>query len=405
MRHKTDISSAYLFSLSKEIRDKGASIWVLAPHASGLPSYEEIDGVNIYRFHYAPSRYERLAYRGNMHELVIKNFFNKLLFVSFIFSFALKALILTKSKKIDLIHAHWWIPSGLVALVTSMIYGQPYVVTSHGTDVFILRKFQFLKPIARIVFRKASLITVVSNSLKSILAKEVRISPNKIRVFPMPCDLSLFYPAFEESCGQVRGRVKTVLSIGRFVKRKGFEYLLDAVKILKERGLSLNLTIIGEGPEEKSIKEKVQALGLSKEVEIIPYQPKAKLNDFYNLCDVFVLPSITDWKGEQEGLGLVLLEAMACKKPVIGTNSGGIPDIVKNGETGLLVPEKDPEALADAIQKLLKDKKLAKRLAENGYRFVKENFTTSKIAGKMLRVYKEALHATREKRPSSAGNL
>ena len=110
MRHKTDISSAYLFSLSKEIRDKGASIWVLAPHASGLPSYEEIDGVNIYRFHYAPSRYERLAYRGNMHELVIKNFFNKLLFVSFIFSFALKALILTKSKKIDLIHAHWWIP-------------------------------------------------------------------------------------------------------------------------------------------------------------------------------------------------------------------------------------------------------------------------------------------------------
>lgn len=395
IRKKGDMAGAFLFDLSKALFKKRVEVSVLAPHQKGLSLRERIDGIYVYRFRYAPARYERLAYGGRMHEMVMKGIFNKLLFVNFIVSFVLNALALTKREKIELIHAHWWIPSGVVALVVSRILGRPYVVTSHGTDVFILRKFQFLKPVARIIFKRASLITAVSNSIKSILVNEVGVSPHKIRVFPMPCDLSLFYPVFEEShrgrmaCGQVQSGVKAVLSVGRLVEQKGFEYLVDAVKILKERGLSLNLTIIGEGPEEKSLRDRIGKLGLSEAIEIIPYQPKAKLNDFYNLCDVFVLPSITDSKGEQEGLGLVLLEAMACKKPVIGTNSGGIPDIVKDLETGLLVPEKDSEALADAIEKLLKDKELANRLAENGYKFVLENFTPSKTAKKTIGAYKE----------------
>ena len=128
--------------------------------------------------------------------------------------------------------------------------------------------------------------------------------------------------------------------------------------------------------------------------------PQEELPDYYCVADVVVLPSIHTRKGETEGLGVVLLEAMACGVPVVGSNVGGIPDIIKHGETGLLAAEKDPEDLADKILKLLDDKRLRKRVIENGLKLVRENFSWDVIAEKFLQVYKEVMQNGKRSLPS-----
>ena len=384
-RWEGDFAGVFLLDLVKGLTNKGVKVFVLAPHEQSLPSFESFaHNLSVFRFHYAPIKYERLAYRGDMHKLVVQSLVNQFIFIRYLFAFLLKTLIIIGKEKIDIIHAHWWVPSGVMAFIVAKLTGRPYIITCHGTDVHILTKFNFFTPLAQLVFNHAKSITAVSNSIKSILTN-IGIAPNKISVFPMPCDLTTFYPTTVQ-----KAKEKIVLSIGRLIELKGYTYLLDALYLLKPLTanripLKVKLILIGEGPNEQELKEQSRLKKL--EVEFLGFKSKRDLNYYYNLCDVFVLPSITDSNGLQEGLGLVLLEAMSCKKPVIGTNSGGIPDIIKDGETGLLVTEKDPKALANAIEKLLIDEKLATRLANNGYKYVVENFSTSKIADKMLKVY------------------
>ncbi|MDD2889218.1 MAG: glycosyltransferase family 4 protein [bacterium] len=385
IRNKDDFAGAFLFDLAKGLKNKGIDITVLAPHSKGLPKYEEIDNIKIYRFQYAPEKYEYLAYKSNMHEIVAKGFFSKLIFFSFAFYFFKNAIDITKKHNIKIIHSHWWVPAGVIGLVVGKLSGKPYVVTSHGTDISLLAKIKLARPLAKIIFKNSIGITAVSNNMKSFMVNKLGINENKVSVFPMPVNPSIFSPMPVENRGE-----KIILSVGNFIELKGFSYLISAIKILKEQKVKIKLIIIGGGPEEKTLKQKIKELSLNENIEILPSMTKTELNHFYNVCDIFVLPSITDSKGKQEGLGLVLLEAMSCKKPVIGTNSGGIPDIVKDMETGLVVPEKDSKSLSEAIGKLLKDDSLSTKLAENGYNFVKQNFTLDKIAEKTLEVYRKS---------------
>ncbi|MFA5032425.1 MAG: glycosyltransferase family 4 protein [bacterium] len=382
IRNKDDFAGAFLFDLAKGLKDKGIGITVLAPHSKGLPKYEEIENIKIYRFQYAPEKYEYLAYKSNMHEIVAKGFFSKLIFFSFAFYFFKNAIDITKKHNIKIIHSHWWVPAGVIGLVVGKLSGKPYVVTSHGTDISLLAKIKLARPLAKLVFNNSKAITAVSSNMKSFMVNKLGINESKVSVFPMPVNPYMFYPMVIK-----RGDEKIILSVGNFIELKGFSYLISAIKILKSKDIKIKLIIIGGGPGEKALKQEIKELELNENIEILPSMAKTELNRFYNLCNIFVLPSITDSKGKQEGLGLVLLEAMSCKKPVIGTNSGGIPDIVKDMETGLLVPEKDSKALAEAIEKVLKNDSLSTKLAENGYNFVKQNFTLDKIAEKTLETY------------------
>lgn len=384
IRNKLDFAGNFLFELVKGLQEKGIEIIVLAPHEKKLPLYEEIENVKIYRFRYAPVRYERLAYKSNMHELVDKGVINKFIFFAFVFYFIKNVLFIIKKEHINILHAHWWIPGGIAGAIAARITSIPYVLTTHGTEIFILRKFPFLVPLAKFTFHSANALTAASNPVKLLTGEYLRINPEMIAVFPMPYNNSLFYPKT-----MAKNDIPLVLSNGILVKRKGFKYLIEAVKILKEKQGKgkIKFIIIGEGPEEKPLKQKIQEYGLTEDIEILPYQPKSKLNDFYNSCDVFVLPAVAGGQGEKEGLGVVLLQALSCKKPVVATNSGGIPDIIKDKETGLLVPEEDPKALAEAIETLLKDKELSTKVAETGHKFVTENFTADKAAKKTIKVY------------------
>lgn len=387
IRFKDDIMSPFLFNWVSEInKNKNFEVIVLAPHEKGLKDYEVIDGVKIYRFRYASDKYERIAYKNNMHELVIKNTLNKFIFLKLIRNFYKKIVEIAKKEKIDLIHANWWVPCGIAAYLASKKTKAPYIVTTHGTDVFILRKFKFFSFFARNIFKNAAKVNAVSNYVAKIAADLLKIDKKKIAVFPMPFDKNKFYP-MEKS----RKKTKMIFTIGKLVKRKGMNYLVDACSILKDKKIDFHLNIVGKGPEEENIKEQIKNLELEKNITIISSVPHKELVKYYNAADVFVLASITDWKGETEAFGVVFAEALACKTPVIGTKTGGIPDAVIDGKTGLLVDEKDPKQLADALIKILKNDKLAKKLAEQGYKYAHDNFTAEKIAEKTIKMYKEVL--------------
>ena len=189
----------------------------------------------------------------------------------------------------------------------------------------------------------------------------------------------------------------TVLTVGRLVPRKGQIYLIDAVRKLVDEGMDLKLVIIGVGPEENKLRERAKGLNFRIKPEKNAENPLKipitddKLEEEYEKADVFVLPSITDEKGEKEGLGLVLLESMHYKLPVISFDNGGTSEVVIDGYNGILLPEKDVDGLAKAIKKILTDTDYRKKLVETAYDDIHKRFSVETITRQQVEIYDNIL--------------
>ena len=176
-----------------------------------------------------------------------------------------------------------------------------------------------------------------------------------------------------------------VLFVGRLVARKGVDDLLQAVNTLQNSKFNLKLEIVGDGPELENLKSLVNSMGLSKIAKFYGSLAGKALYERYASCDVFVMPSKTT-RVDVEGFGTVFLEAGAFGKPCIGTKSGGIPEAIRDSETGLLVPEGDVKALAEAISKLLSDPLLARKLGSNARQLVLREFTWKSSTQKLVSI-------------------
>ena len=191
-------------------------------------------------------------------------------------------------------------------------------------------------------------------------------------------------PIGEESSGGG----KLVLFVGRLIERKGVDYLIRACGILKRQGIGkIRLAIVGSGHRGPLLERIIAEEKVGDIVDLVGRVSDDDLSSYYRRCSIFVLPAIIDSRGDTEGQGVVLLEAMCYKKPVIASNVGGITDIVRDGETGLLVPTKNPDALAAAIRRLVENPDLARRLGENGYRYAREHFAWEVIVERFVKIY------------------
>jgi len=208
----------------------------------------------------------------------------------------------------------------------------------------------------------------------------------KIHTIPMGVDLSSFKAPVTMQKIQKSSDGKTILTVGRLIDWKGTDYLIEALPEVLSRIPEARLMIIGRGPMEGSLRQKVKDLRLEEHVEFLGTVSDDDLRDYYRSADVFVLPSI-NLNGRTEGLGVVVLEAMASGCPVIGSNVGGIPDIITDGENGILVPERDPHILAREIIHLLSDKERCQSLKSHGYERVREQFSWTRISDSFLSVY------------------
>jgi glycosyltransferase involved in cell wall biosynthesis len=383
IKYRGDILSKHIFVAAKLLVKSGWKVSVVAPHEKRLARQEGIEGVQIFRFRYFLEKWERLAYTGRMQELVGKNPFNLLIiFPLFLWFFFLEASRLAKKTDPGCLHAHWWIPTGLLGCVISRLRRLPLLVTLHGTDVGLINKNLLFAFLARWVFKHATGITVVSNFIKSQLVGKLGVPPEKIFVLPMPIDTEKIYkkkvPPSER---------RMILCVARLTKQKNLGTLVRAFHEVYQKHKDIELVIIGEGPEKDNLLDLIRKLDLEDSVFVYGLIRQEELNDYYNKSEMVVLPSI------DEGFGLVLVEEQWVKKPVIGANSGGIPDIIEDGKSGILFTRQDPVNLATAMERILSDENLASRLSEAGYESAVAKFSQEAF----LRKYVEVLRWTQRR--------
>ena len=377
-RFKSEELSHYLNTLAQELAEKGWSLTILLPHASGLAAEESLGKVKISRFRYFFEKWENLAYVGDMAERVQKSFFYKIVFLFFLATFFFKTIKLIKKEKPAILHAHWWIPGGLVASWNSFFSKIPYIVTLHGTDLMLLKKSGFLRGRARRVFGRAQRITVVSSFLKSELVSLFPETESKIAVIPMPIDPEVLQ---REPKADIAG--KMILSPARLIEQKNLGMLIEAFAQVSPEFPEAKLVIVGSGPKESELKNKARNLDLDKKVEFLPSMPPPKLGKLYPAAEVVTLVS------KNEGFGLVLVEAFLFQKPVVAARSGGITDIVTDGENGFLVDPDNPNEIANALKKLLSNADLRKKMGKNGRQTYAEKFSPAKLAEKFDCLYLE----------------
>ncbi len=385
-RHVDDMAGAFLLALARGQQALGHEVRVLAPHGPELAERETVGGVEVVRYRYGTDEQETLAYAGTMHEQALHSWRARWRLVQFFRASRGALRRECDAFNPDVVHVHWWVPGGF-SFWPGNASKCPVVLTSHGTDLFLLDRFPLARAVAGPIFRAAAEVTVISSPLVPRVER-LGVAADQITVLPMPVSAERFAPPLHPERDPNR-----LLFVGRLIERKGAEYAVRAVAKLRQQGRAVRLTIIGDGPERKILVPLVDELGVRDAVDLAGALPHEAVADHYRTAAMLLMPAVTDWKGEQEGFGMVLVEAMASDLPIVATRCGGIPDVVTDGETGLLVPERDARALAAAAARLLDDPALASRLAAAAHADLDRRFSPAGLAAGFDAVYRRAAEA------------
>jgi colanic acid/amylovoran biosynthesis glycosyltransferase len=268
--------------------------------------------------------------------------------------------------------AAWWI---------KRLYNIPYSFTGHANDIFCPKPDQRID-LGELV-RDASFVVVVSDFGANWLRDRFPESGGKIHRVYNGLDLSHFKPA-APAAGHLR-----LLTVGRLIEKKGFRYLIDACQLLRVAGLNFGCQIVGEGPEQGRLQEIIDQYQLSDVVRLTGPLTQTKLSELLAQSSMFVFPAVHDSAGDTDNLPTVLIEAMASHLPIVSTEIAGIPEIVQQNTNGILVPEKDPARLADAIRTIASDPALLERFGRASRRIAEEKFALSKTVSQLKRLFAE----------------
>jgi glycosyltransferase involved in cell wall biosynthesis len=372
-RFDGDLPGSFLLRLASALGNEGVDVKVVAPAAPGLAETAKFNGTGVERFHYAPTRYETLAYTGNMAEQVRDSWSARFTMLGFLGAEFRSAVRARREQQPDIVHAHWWFPSGLVGTWLSKLSHTPLVTTLHGSDVRIARSVSVSRPAFRHVLKSSVATTAVSRWL----AHEAQslVSATAPVVAPMPVATDLFTPG-----GQRRSNA--LLFVGKLSKQKGLDQLLHALARLAG---DVTLDVVGDGDERQALETLARELGVAARVKWHGSQTQAALVSFYRSASALVVPSA------DEGLGLVAVEALLCETPVVAFESGGLPDVVQHERTGLLVNERSPEALAASISDVLGRGDRGQALGAAGRMHALSTFAPESAARRYIDIYRDAI--------------
>ncbi len=268
-------------------------------------------------------------------------------------------------KDVSHIHAHFLGLPATVAFCLSRMIGIPYSLTAHARDIYAEHTPQ-------VVIRDAAFRTTCTQTNADFLKERYPDAPFElIRHGLDPVPYADAHPT--RTAAPCR-----LLTVGRLVDKKGLPFLLRACAILRDDGFPFTCTIIGEGPLHEALSSEIAALGLSDRISLLPFLPHEEVIEHYHAADLLVVPSITAKDGDRDGVPNVILEAMASGLPAVAADAGSIPEAVTEGTTGILVPPKDPTALANAIFSLWHDPARRTQLATQATDFVRTEFAPDK---------------------------
>jgi len=376
-RFRGDVAGAFILRLARALADGGTEVRVLAPSAPRLANVETIDGIAVRRFRYAPKKWETLAYTGTMAEQVGDSFRGKAALAGMLSRGALAVRTAAAEFAPDVIHAHWWFPAGLLAF--GSLSSKPLVTTMHGSDVRLARRSAWAPVLFRRVMARSSAVTAVSSYLASE-AQSMAAGLN-VAVEPMPVNVELFSPLAGATAGS--RSPDRFLFVGRLNEQKGIALLLQA---LAASGSGASLDVVGDGDGRAALESIARTLGVAARVRWLGAQSQEQLVPLYRAATAVVIPS------EDEGLGLVAVEAQLCETPVIAFRSGGLPDVVSDGVTGLLTPPGDVGALAAAMDAVLARDDRGASLGRAGRDAALARFSPNVVASHYASIYESVTH-------------
>ncbi len=343
-----DHEPGFVHELNRRLVDQ-FHVHVVCPHAPGVAPDEVMDGVSIHRFAYAPGPLETLVQDGGILANLNRSPWKWGLVPFFFLGMVVACLRCIRQIEPHAIHAHWIIPQGLAIALLSVFSRRlpPFLITSHGGDLFGLRGriFRLLK---HWVLRRASAITVVSRPMVQAIV-ELEVPLNEISVIPMGVDFSRRF-SVDRGKKRIAGQI---LFVGRLVEKKGVKYLIDALPMIRARVPGAHLVVVGAGPELGALAAQVCSLGLDDCVEFRGPLPQDALPQLYQSASVFVAPFIDADSGDKEGLGLVTIEAIACGCPVVVGDVAVVADIFLDTEMDMRAIPGSPESLAAKITSVL----------------------------------------------------
>jgi glycosyltransferase involved in cell wall biosynthesis len=300
---------------------------------------------------------------------------------------ALHVLKRTRDLGIQHLHVHFATDSAVVAMLIHKLGGPSYSITCHAKDIYRETvDFRFLD----ILVRNSAFVVTVCDANRRWMAE--RLSPEamaKVRKLYNGIDLATFVPD-----GSPR-EPNHVLGVGRLVEKKGFHVMVEALAELLQRGVDVHASIIGDGDQKKRVEQLIAARGIGARVRMLGPRDQAEVRAFLSRATLMVQPCLVGNDGNRDALPTVLVESLAMMLPCISTPVTGIPEILDQGRCGVLVPEEDVQATADAIEALLRDPARRAQIAADGRRRAEQLFDAEKISRTLSSWFDEALEAAR----------
>jgi glycosyltransferase involved in cell wall biosynthesis len=297
-------------------------------------------------------------------------------------------------KNCDLVHAHGHVyMASCLAGIIAKKYNKPFIVTQHNTFIDYQSFLNVVEQVndflvGKSVLKNADKIVTVSNQTKKYVLK-LGADKTKTSVIYNGVDVDTFQPANKTKNRQTLGLLqkrKIVFSVRRLVYKNGLDTLMQSVPLVAQQHPDVLFIVAGKGPSRKLIENRIKELKIENNIQLAGFVPDELLPTYYGAADTFVLPSASG-----EGLPLVLLEAMSCGLPVIATTVGGTPEIVAHNKNGVLIPPKNPQAMAKAITELLSNPNLEQKLGKQARHNVEERFSWEQNVRQLETIYKKFL--------------
>lgn len=408
-RFAGDTSGPFIRDLARALVAGGDAVDVLAPHTEGLARRWEDDGVTVHTFRYAPERFEVLGYSRSLEADERIRPLAGLVAPTYLWAARRAARRLLATQRFDLLQAHWVVPNALAVAPLGRPRrrgraatetpgdpatgrGVPLAVGLHGSDVFQAERGGVRRWVGR-ALRRTSVLTGCSPELVDRVCA-LGFERERAHVIPYGVDVETFRPGgpavrdWRQDLG-IPPEATLLLTVGRMVSKKGFDILVEVLPGLLERHPDLHVVLAGAGDLLETFRRRLASW--SDRAHLPGVVLRDALPDLYRAADLFVLPAVHDRQGNVDGLPNVILEAMASGLPVVASGISGIPLAVDDGTHGLLVPERDPGALASALDSLLAGVETRREMGRAARRRAETELTWTAVAGRYRRAYTEAL--------------
>jgi glycosyltransferase involved in cell wall biosynthesis len=395
-RWEADSATPFVLHLGQDLQERGWDVDVLAPHAKGAALDEQLSGLHVQRFRYLwPESAQTVCYQGgaliNLREHPSNRFK-----VPFLVAAELAATLRRLRRgRYDVVHSHWILPQGFVGAVTARPLRVPHVLTVHGGDIFALQG-SLLRRFKRFALLRADAVTVNSSVTRQAVLDVAPQVDGHVRLIPMgvATDAAVDHARAREIRARYRrGDGPLLIYVGRLVEEKGAQDLVRAAALLADTLPDCSVLIVGDGQHRGALEQLTSRLGLKKKISFAGWVPPSSIPHYLAAADVFVAPSRRSTDGWVEAQGLTILEAMATDVPVVSTRLGGVVDVVIDGRTGLLVPERAPDRIAAAVNTLVRQPSLASRLRTSARRLARSKFSRSSSADSFSELFEGLVRA------------